>query len=216
MDWTLFIDIAGTVIGLVYLWLEYRASIWLWLAGVIMPIVNGWLYYERGLYADFGMEVYYVLAAVYGFIVWRFKASKHAHEPQKSAENDSKDIRHTPPRVMAVILAIIAVIWLVIYWFLENHTPSTVPVLDSFTTAVGIVAMWALAHKYVEQWLLWFAVDLVCTGLYFYKGIPFHAMLYGFYTVMAIIGYRKWHQMALKQHVEVDNMSSYCETKSRK
>jgi len=32
--------------------------------------------------------------------------------------------------------------------------------------------------------------------LYIYKGIPFHGALYGFYTVMAIIGYRKWHRMA--------------------
>lgn len=77
MDWTLFIDIVGTIIGLIYLWLEYRASIWLWLFGVIMPIVNAWLYFHKGLYADFGMESYYVLAAIYGYLVWRSKGKKH-------------------------------------------------------------------------------------------------------------------------------------------
>ena len=80
MDWTLLIDIAGTIIGLVYLWLEYRASIWLWLFSVIMPIVNAWLYYSRGLYADFGMETYYVLAAIYGYLVWRSKGKKAVQE----------------------------------------------------------------------------------------------------------------------------------------
>ena len=39
---------------------ELKASIWLWLVSVIMPIVHGYLYWERNLYADFGMEVYYV------------------------------------------------------------------------------------------------------------------------------------------------------------
>ena len=192
MDWTLFIDIAGTVIGLIYLWLEYRASIWLWLFSVIMPVVNAWLYYSRGLYADFGMESYYVLAAIYGYLVWRSKGKKATHDADAS-----QGIRHTSWGVMSGILGAIAILWGVIYWFLSSFTDSTVPVLDSFTTAVSIVAMWALAHKYVEQWLLWFAVDLVCTGLYIYKGIPFHGVLYGFYTVMAIIGYRKWHHMAL-------------------
>lgn len=191
MDWTLTLDIVGTVIGLIYLWLEYRASMWLWLVGVIMPIVNGWLYYERGLYADFGMEVYYVLAAVYGFFVWRYKDKAETDEPA-----ETKHIRHATPAKIAGILVAIAVIWFAIYWLLENHTPSTVPVFDSFTTATGIVAMWALAHKYVEQWLLWLAVDVVCAGLYVYKGIPLHGALYAFYTVMAVIGYRKWHQMA--------------------
>ena len=54
------IDLAGLVLGLIYLWLEFKASIWLWLVSVIMPIVHGYLYWERNLYADFGMEVYYV------------------------------------------------------------------------------------------------------------------------------------------------------------
>ena len=191
MDWTLLIDIAGTIIGLVYLWLEYRASIWLWLFSVIMPIVNAWLYYSRGLYADFGMETYYVLAAIYGYLVWRSKGKKAVQE-----SDVSQGIRHISWALMSVILGAIAVFWALIYWFLSSFTDSTVPVLDSFTTAVSIVAMWALAHKYVEQWLLWFAGDLVCTGLYIYKGIPFHGALYSFYTVMAIIGYSKWHRMA--------------------
>ena len=193
MDWTLFIDIAGTVIGLIYLWLEYRASIWLWLFSVIMPIVNAWLYFERGLYADFGMESYYVVAAIYGFIIWRIKGKKASEQADVS-----QGIRHASLATLGKIAAVIAVIWAAIYWFLANHTDSTVPLLDSFTTAVSIVAMWALAQKYVEQWLLWFAVDIVCTSLYFYKGIPFHATLYGFYTIMAIIGYRKWHRISVR------------------
>ena len=33
---------------------------------------------------------------------------------------------------------------------------------------------------------------MVCTVLYIHKGIPFSATLYGFYTIMAVLGYRKW------------------------
>ena len=55
-----------------------------------------------------------------------------------------------------------------------------------------MVALWALAQKYAEQWLLWLVVDLVCTVLYIYKQIPFTAGLYAFYTVMAVLGYRQW------------------------
>ena len=34
-----YLEIIGTLIGLLYLWLEYRASIYLWIAGIIMPAI---------------------------------------------------------------------------------------------------------------------------------------------------------------------------------
>lgn len=187
------LDVVGTVIGLVYLWLEYKASIWLWLAGVVMPIINGWLYYERGIYADCAIQVYYVLAAVYGYLAWKRTAGNAA------ASSDTQGIRHVSWRPALGILAAIMFIWGMLYWLLTNFTDSTVSVLDSFTTALCIVAMWMLAQKYIEQWLVWFVVDLLTVGLYFYKGIPFHGALYGFYTIMAIVGYRRWCQLAKAQ-----------------
>ena len=52
--------------------------------------------------------------------------------------------------------------------------------------------MWMLARKWVEQWLVWLVVDAVSTALYIYKGIPFYAVLYAIYTVIAWFGYRRW------------------------
>ena len=81
---------------------------------------------------------------------------------------------------------------------LVRFTDSTVPLADSFTTALSMVAMWMLARKWVEQWLAWLVVDAVCAVLYFYKSIPFTASLYAFYTVMAVVGYRAWHRRVEK------------------
>lgn len=188
MDWNLFMDVAGAVLGITYVILEYRASIWLWAVSVIMPIVHGLLYYNKGLYADFGMEFYYVAAAIYGYVCWRWG----------NKDKESKDVPITHYKRSHILPSIIVgvALWASLYWFLTTWTDSRVPLLDSFTTALSAVALWALAKKYVEQWLLWFVVDAVCFGLYLYKGIPFTASLYGFYTVMAVLGYLKWKKMA--------------------
>ena len=187
VDWVRVIDAAGLVLGLVYVWLEYRASIWLWLVGVVMPVVHGYLYYARGLYADFGMEAYYVVMAVYGYAVWRWgKRGSEAERP----------ITHVSRRFAAVMAVVFVAAWAAIGWFLTRFTDSTVPTLDSMTTALSLVATWALAHKHVEQWLLWLVVDAVSAGLYFYKQIPFTAALYVFYTVMAVAGYVRWNRLA--------------------
>ena len=55
------LDIVTTVLGLIYIWLEYKASIALWIVGIVMPALDVWLYWTHGLYGDAGMAVYYTL-----------------------------------------------------------------------------------------------------------------------------------------------------------
>ena len=186
-----FLDILGFVVGLIYLILEYKASIWLWLASIIMPAIDMVLYYKAGLYADFGMAIYYCLAGVYGYMSWKwFKRSDQRSEQRGERPVTRYKRAHILPSAAALLL-----LWFGIWWMLTHWTNSTVPVADAFTTALSIVALWALAQKYAEQWLLWLVVDVVCCILYVRKGIPFKAAIYGLYTVVAIFGYRKWLKM---------------------
>ena len=66
------LEIIGTLVGLIYLWLEYKASIYLWIASIIMTAIYIFVFYEAGLYADFGINVYYVMAAIYGWMMWKY------------------------------------------------------------------------------------------------------------------------------------------------
>ena len=181
------LDILTTVLGLIYIWLEYRASIALWFVGIIMPALDVWLYWSHGLYGDAGMAVYYTLAAVYGFYVWKFKKTRKLKQ--------SLPIIHLPRRQYLPATLFFLFAWGATYYILVNWTNSTVPLLDSFTNALSFVGMWALARKYLEQWFFWIVVDAVCCFLYIQKGIPFKAGLYGLYVVIAIAGYYKWKQM---------------------
>ena len=182
MHW---LDIVTTVLGLLYIWLEYRASLWLWLVGFLMQSLGIVLYYQKGLYGDCAMEFYYLAMTVYGY--WRWVHGGTVRQ--------SLPIRHFPARLVLPWLTLIVCVWGVIYWLLVTFTNSNVPLADSFTTALSIVGIWALAHKFLEQWLIWIAVDIVTCVLYVYKDIPFKASLYGLYIVIAILGYRKWHRM---------------------
>ena len=181
------LDILTTVLGLIYIWLEYRVSIALWVVGIIMPALDTWLYWSHGLYGDAGMAVYYTLAAVYGFYIWKFKKTRKLKQ--------SLPIIHMPRRQYLPVMLFFLLAWGAIYYVLVNWTNSTVPLLDSFTNALSFVGLWALARKYLEQWLFWVVVDVVCCYLYIQKDIPFKALLYGLYVVIAIAGYYKWKQM---------------------
>ncbi len=183
------LDITATIVGLVYIWLEYKASIYLWIVGIIMPLIDIFLYYEAGLYADFGMAIYYALAATYGYVVWKF--GKRNNQGTK----EELPITHfKQSQILPAILAFL-VIWLIIYEILVLFTNSDVPITDSFANALSFVGLWALARKYLEQWIIWIIVDIVLSALYIYKGIPFKAGLYALYVIIAIAGYHKWKKM---------------------
>ena len=61
------LDITTTILGIAYIVLEYRASILLWIIGIVMPAMDIYLYWSHGLYGDAGMAVYYTVAAIYGY-----------------------------------------------------------------------------------------------------------------------------------------------------
>lgn len=224
------LDIVTTILGLIYLVLEYRASIALWVVGIVMPAMDIYLYWSHGLYGDAGMAVYYTLAAIYGYAVWKFGAkwkrmlkckASGAAGSDKALEADGSDkavdaagsdkavdaaggsseelpITFFPRRLILRTLGFFLLAWAATYYVLVAYTNSTVPLLDAFTNALSFVGLWALARKYVEQWLFWIAVDVVCCYLYVVKGIPFKAGLYGLYVVIAVLGYRKWNGLAKK------------------
>ena len=202
------LDLLTTILGLAYIILEYRASIWLWAVGFAMQALGIVLYYEKGLYADCGMEFYYLPMTIYGWWNWARRGKRGAKSVEcevrsvecgvRSEEREARSelpIRHFPLRLALLWTAITLTAWATIYYFLVTFTDSRVPVADSFTTALSFVGIWALARKYLEQWLIWIVVDVVTCGLYFYKDIPFKASLYGLYVVIAIAGYHKWRKM---------------------
>ena len=197
------LEIIGTLVGLLYLWLEYRASIYLWIAGIIMPAIYIFVYYKAGLYADFGINIYYLIAAVYGWMMWKYGAVLRRKILKRKALHTDRQqelpITRMPARYLLPLAAVFAAALAVIAWILINFTDSNVPWLDSFTTALSIIGMWMLARKYVEQWWAWIGVDAVSTGLYIYKGLDFTAALYGLYTIIAIFGYFKWKKMMKKE-----------------
>ncbi|PLW99338.1 MAG: nicotinamide riboside transporter PnuC, partial [Marinilabiliales bacterium] len=91
------------------------------------------------------------------------------------------------------------VLFVLIYFILFRYTDSPVPIGDSFTTALSIVATWMLARKILEQWLLWIVINAVSLGLYIYKGLYPTSILFVFYTILAIVGYYKWKSEFNKQ-----------------
>lgn len=186
-----YIEILGTIVGLIYLWQEYHASIHLWITSIIMPAIYLYVYYNAGLYADFGINIYYLIIALYGWMAWRYNFSIRG----RKAESKQLSISHINGGSSIRLALLFAAAWALISYILIHFTNSTVPLTDAFTTALSIVGMYMLARKYIEQWCVWLVVDVASSALYIYKELYFTATLYALYAIIAIFGYRKWKQL---------------------
>jgi nicotinamide mononucleotide transporter len=57
---------------------------------------------------------------------------------------------------------------------------------------MAIIGTWMMAEKKLENWIIWILVDFVSIWMYLHKGLYFTMILYGLYTIMAIIGFIQW------------------------
>ncbi len=181
-----YIEIIAALSGFVYIYFSINEKIWLWPWGIITSSFLAIVFFTSKFYADMGLQVYYVLISIYGWIHW-------ARKGQLFEEKNLPVIRLS--LILSIKLFFISVlIFLFIAFLLIKFTDSPLPWWDSFTTSLSIVATWMLARKYIEQWLIWILVDLVSAGLYFYKALYPTAILMVVYAILAIVGYRVWLQ----------------------
>ena len=199
MSTELIFEIIGAVIGLVYLYLEYKADVWLWPVGILMSLFYVVIFFHGKFYADAAIYLYYIGANTYGLFQWTRSRQKATTGNDHPVE---RPITHVPTKRILPLAAVTLVLWMILYLILKTVTDSPIPLGDAFTTSVSIVAMWMLAQKYIEQWWLWIVVNIVSTVLYFWKGLYPTGVLFTVYVIVAILGYFRWK----KEMVQDNNM----------
>lgn len=179
-----YIEILGSIFGLLYILLSIKQNIWCWPVGFITSALYIYVFFVTRFYADMGLQVYYLIVSVYGWYHWMFGG--------RSKKQDNLGISKIDLKSGAILFLINVVLFLVIAYVLINFTDSDIPYWDAFTTAASFVATWMLAQKKIEHWIVWIVVDAVSMGLYIYKGLYPTVILFAVYTLLAILGYFEW------------------------
>lgn len=183
------IETVGALIGFLYLYYEYKADIRMWATGIIMSLFYTIVFVKATFYAFACINVYYILAGIYGWIVW--------YKSKSGTKDDSViEIRNTPTRLYLPIFLTILFLFGIIAFILNRFTDSHVVWGDSFVTTLSIVAMIMLAKKYAEQWILLIVVNIVSVFLYFFQALYPTSLMYLFYAIVSCFGYIRWRKLA--------------------
>lgn len=185
-------EAAGLVFGLLAVYYLIKENILTWPAGIIYVLISFVIFYQVKLYADFILHIFFLIMNIYGWYYWLNGRKKG---------NDQVPVTTSSLITLITLLVLSALGTGILGYSLSNYTDASLPYWDSTTTILSLTGMWLTAKKKIENWYFWFVVDLLATGIYFYKGIYFYAFLYLVYIALAVIGYIEWKKSLIKQTV---------------
>ncbi|MFI4919603.1 MAG: nicotinamide riboside transporter PnuC [Legionellales bacterium] len=182
-------DLIGTLVSLLSTYYFMRLNNKAWPLGMIATVINGGLYWHKGIYADMFLELCYFLSMCYGWHLWQ---RKHRLDP----DNTSHRLSTLTGKQWLLLLLILCCVFVVIHYLLQTLSDSNVAFLDAASTSLSLVAQWLMCHKIIITWLLWFITDTLYAFMYLSKDLPFHCGLMLIYIGMALTGYLLWLRQA--------------------
>lgn len=182
MEFFKILEIAGVISGILYLVLIIRENIWCWLFGILASAITVFLYIEYKLYLEAGLNFYYILAGIYGWVFW----AGHRNAEQKTP------VTGWLPRSHVIAVSGGMLLTLVLGRLMDLHTDSPRPFIDAGLTIFSFIATYMEARKVLSTWYYWFILNATSVWLQADRGLYFYAGLSVFYTFMCIKGYLEW------------------------
>ena len=177
-------EICGVFFGVVSVWLIVKENVWGWPTGLVNVGLFVVVFWQARLYADMGLQVFYLVLCSYGWWAWTHGARGDGSLAVRRAPRGAFWLLGGGGAAGAALLGFV----------LHGHTDASLPFWDSATTSFSLVAQWMQTRKWLENWWVWIAVDCVYVGIYVAKHLFLTAGLYAVFLALAIQGARSWRR----------------------
>ncbi|QIG70789.1 nicotinamide mononucleotide transporter protein [Rhizobium phage RHph_I1_18] len=185
------VELIATALLLINVYLLSRANIWNYIPGIIGVILYGWIFYQSKLYSDTILQwAFYVPAQIIGWWYWMYGG--------KSGKDTLEVTSMTWPAFFVVLLLTWPAIQLFGY-FMYSKTDASFPYWDSAIALLSVVATVLMTKKYIENWYLWLAVDVIAVPIYYLKGLYVSSGLYVVFFCLSVYGLIKWSNLRQKE-----------------
>jgi nicotinamide mononucleotide transporter len=182
-QWLASWEALAVLLGIAYLLLAARESLWCWYAAFASTAIFLVLFWQVRLYLESALQVYYLGMAVYGW--WQWKRPREA---------GTLAISRFSARAHGIAIGGVLALSAVSGALLSRYTDAALPYLDAFTTWGAIVTTWMVARKILENWLYWIVIDAASIFLYLDRGLALTAALFAAYVVIAALGFIAWRR----------------------
>ncbi len=215
------LEIIAVLFGIASVLLARKLSVLVFPVGLVSTGIFVYLLWQWQLFGDMFINAYYTVMSLYGWYNWTINkvstktnnsVNAQAHEQTRikpQAYENEVQVEHVRredlPTLLLLAIATASFVALIYYLrpvinndfsfegaVLGLHLFTWVDYTDMLTTAMFLMAMWLMASRKIEHWLLWIIADAISVPLYFYKGFTFTALQYVVFTLIAIWAYYEW------------------------
>lgn len=159
-----------------------------YLFGICSVTITMYLMFQSKLYAEFVLNIYYLVMSIYGWYFWKF--GKQNHETPISYANKQD---------LLISFSIVGLTFFLFFLCLTRFTDSDVPLLDATISAFAWAGMWLMAKRKIENWIFLNVSNAIAIPLMIHKELYLYALLSFILFVVATSGYMKWKNMLTKK-----------------
>jgi len=182
---TSWLEVIAASLALAMVGCNMREIHWGWPLAIVSSLLYVAVFAQARIYGDATLQVFFAIVAFWGWFQWL-----RGHR----ADGSTLRVAQLTPRGVALTLLACAVAWPLVAVFLQRFTDSDVPWWDGFATGLSLVAQFLLGRKFVENWLVWLAVNTVSVGLFIHKGLWLTVGLYTVFALLSVAGYLAWRR----------------------
>ena len=198
INFDLGLELFASVLGVISVWFAKNNKILLYPTGIISTLIYVWILFKNQLLGDLIINTYFFLMSIYGWFFWS----------RKSEGNFQNNISrlNLNESIFGIIIFIFSFISVKFIYNISNWQESYVSSIDTLTTAIFCSAMWFMARRKIEHWILWIIGDIVSVPLYIYKGLYFTSIQYLIFTIIALLGFFTWLKELNKKKLTVKEL----------
>ena len=181
------IEIIAVFTGITSVWFAKKENVWLYPVGIISVLLWIYLCWIGKLFGQSVINLFFFLMNGYGWYNWLRKDADS--KPNIFIKNNT-DKENISVVLIAIVLSII--IYFLLIPLQDEKASLLYVLLEAIITALNFVAMWLMAWKRVEHWLLWIIGDILCIPLFIHKDYPIGVLQFMVFIFIAYLGYKEW------------------------
>lgn len=188
------LEITAALFGIASVWFAKKESIWVYPTGIISTAIYVYICFKFTLYGDLIINIYYTLMSIYGWYMWSILVAGEHIEITKSSYLD---------KLKALAIFVFTAAFVICVYLYFDRFDRLTDYFDTFTTGIFFAAMWLMANKKIEHWLLWIMGNIISIPLYFIKGLGFTGIQFIIFLILAFLGYREWKKSLVRNRQAV-------------
>src|SRR6478609_2691105 len=181
-DTLLLVEWIAAALGVINISLLIFRSVWNFPFGIAMVALYIFVFFEKRLYAEAGLQVFFIIAQAWGWWLWI----------KIGGEDNRVPVRWLDWLSRGVWIMVTAAVSVNLGWAMHSFTNAALPYADAAIAGASVAAQILLAYRRIENWVLWIVIDVAAVALYIDRGLYPTAGLYGGFLVLSLIGLKEW------------------------